>query len=528
MIDLKEDLTKEEQDALYEKLDDPVWRLNNLYSITNKDGKEIPFVPTNEQQAIIHAVYVLGQKRHAILKARQMGFSTLIELMILDATYFGVNVQASIVDRSQDDASEKLNKKCRFAYDRLGVLKDPLLGDSRREMSWANGSSINAGKNARGGTNQWLHISEWGVIAHEDPQRSEEIKTGALPTAEKGVVIVETTFKGGKGGDFYNLLKQAMETPAEARTVKDFRFWFFPWYLDKSYTLEGDFSAIPASLRDYFAKMEAELGVTFTEGQKLWYYVTSKEQGIFMFREYPTTPEEAMRAPIEGAIYGDIISSLRAKGRIVPFEWDRALPVFSSWDLGWNDSTSVWLCQVAGPEIRIIWHCRERQKTAAQMAQIVRDSGIPVAAHYLPHDADSHNAASGTTYMGELTKAGLANMRVVPKSNNIWSGINATRDMLMRAWFNLTYCALGIDSLEAYHTKDTTAGGAISKEPVHDWSSHDCDGIRTFAEALVLGLVKEPARKLRDALLDDPRSPFDVASVRRNSLGRERALSGMR
>ena len=47
MIDLKEDLTKEEQDALYEKLDDPVWRLNNLYSITNKDGKEIPFVPTN-------------------------------------------------------------------------------------------------------------------------------------------------------------------------------------------------------------------------------------------------------------------------------------------------------------------------------------------------------------------------------------------------------------------------------------------------------------------------------------------------
>jgi len=521
-----ESITDAERDELFEKLTDPVWRLNNLYRIIDKRGRDIPFVPTKEQASLIHAIYVLKQKRHAILKARQMGFSTLIELIILDATYFGENLQASIIDRSQLDASEKLKSKCKLAFDKLGPLGERLVEDSSKVMKFSNGSSINAGKNARGGTNQLLHISEWGPIAHEDPMRSEEIKTGALPTAENGIVIVETTFKGGKGGHLYELLKTAMETPEKHRTAKDFRFWFFPWYLDKGYTLEGDPSAVPAVIRDYLAKQEIELGVTFTEGQKLWYAKTSAEQGIFMFREYPTTAEEAFRAPVDGAIYGDIISTLRAKGRIIPFEWDRSLPVFSSWDFGWDDSTSVWLVQVAGPEVRIIWHVRERQKTAAQMAELVRASGIPVARHLLPHDGGNHNAASGTTYEGELKKAGFHECVIVPRSNSIWSGINALRDLLMRSWIQLTTCAAGIESLEAYHTKDSSAGGTISKEPVHDWSSHDCDGLRTFAEATLLGLVREPARKLRDRLLNDPRRPIDIDSVRRGARERGTAMSG--
>ena len=59
-------------------------------------------------------------------------------------------------------------------------------------------------------------------------------------------------------------------------------------------------------------------------------------------------------------------------------------------------------------------------------------------------------------------------------------------------------------------------------------SSHDCDGLRTAAEALVLGLVKEPARKMRDSMLNDPRAPIDVASVRRMTRQRGRARSGLR
>lgn len=535
-------LTEAQKAELLERLSDPVWRLHNLYRIVDKKGRDVPFVPTPEQAAIIHAVYVLGQKRHTILKARQMGFSTLIAIIILDAAYFGENVQASIVDLTQAHASAKL-KKIKFAYEKLGPLRERVLLDNAREMAFSNGANISAGKSARGGTNQILHISEWGPIAHEDPKRSEEIKTGALPTVDDGMVFNESTFKGGKGGHFYEGLKTAMETPEAHRTAKDSRFWFFPWYLDKSYTLEGSSDAIPREVREYFEGnrkegkdrvigLEEKTGVKFTEGQKLWYAKTKAEQGIFMLREYPSTVEEALKAPVEGAIYGDVISNLRSRGRIIPFEWERSSPVFSSWDLGWSDSTSVWLWQFVARDILAIWHTRQKGKTAAQMAQILADTGIPIAAHYLPHDAASTTAAAGTSYKAELTKAGLANLIVVPRSPEIWPGINQTRDMLARAMFRLPFCREGLDALEAYHTKDTSAGGTVTKEPVHDWSSHDSDAVRTMAEALNLGMVTPSVAKR--ALEQTPRWPDGsmvdhaaVAAVRQRNR-RQTALSGHR
>jgi hypothetical protein len=531
VTDQRHSLTDAEKAELVEKLSDPVWRICNLYRIVNKRGKEVPFEPTAEQMTLIHAVYVLKQKRHVILKARQLGMSTLIAIMILDACYFGENVMASIVDQTQAHATAKL-AKIKFAYEGLGPLRERLTEDNARAIGFANNSAVSAGKNARGTTNQWLHVSEWGPIAHEDPKRSEEIKTGALPTAEHGVIFVESTFKGGKGGHFYELLKASMETPESHRTDKDFVFHFFPWYLDKGYTLEGSADAIPATVRAYFIQKEAELGVTFTDGQKLWYAKTKAEQGIFMFREYPTTVEEALSAPVDGSIYGDILSGLRSRGRIIPFEWERSSPVFSSWDLGWNDSTSVWLWQIVGRDILWIWHTRQKGKTAAEMAHEVQSTGIPVAAHYLPHDAASTTAAVGTSYKGELAKAGLANLIVVPQPQNIWSGINQLRDVLARSMFNLPACKVGIEALEAYHTKDMSSGGTVTKEPVHDWASHDSDGARVAAEALNLGLVTPAVAKR--ALQQNPRYPdgtmVDHAAVQavRERGRRQTALSGPR
>lgn len=528
---MSQQATEAEKAELLERLRDPVWRLCNLYRIVDKAGRDVPFVPTPEQLELITAVYVLGQRRHAILKARQMGFSTLIEIMILDAAYFGENIHASIVDQTQPHATAKLKEKCGHAFAALGPLRDRLEEDNARTMAWANGSRIEAGKNARGGTNQWLHVSEWGPIAHDDPKRSEEIKTGALPTAEQGVIFVETTFKGGKGGHLYELLKTAMQTPDAHRTAKDFRFWFFPWYKDKGYTLEGSPDAVPAETRAYFAQKERELGVRFTPGQMLWYAKTKAEQGIYMFREYPTTVEEAMSAPVEGSLYGDIITRIRAAGQIIPFQWDRSVPVFSCWDLGWADSTSVWLVQLVGHNVHVIWHTKQEGKTAANMATILNATEIPVATHFVPHDAGAKSPGEGKNYRDSMQAAGFMNIVVVPRIPFLTDGINMLRDLLPRCWFNLTHCVDGIASLEAYHTKDTTAGGITTRDPVHDWSSHDSSALRIFAEALTLGLVRTQAAKRM--VRDVPRlpdgsmvSPELVSAVRQRPRCGTLALSG--
>jgi hypothetical protein len=525
-----EGMTEAEKQQLMERLKDPLWRICNLYAVVDKRGNVVRFTPTPPQRKLLEDIFVKRRRRHIVLKARRMGFSTLIDIILFDAAYWGENLQASIVDLTQKDASEKLVKKCRFAYESMPHdLQEPLMIDSSHELKWRNGSSINAGKNARGGTNHLLHVSEWGPIAHEDPKRSEEIKTGALPSADQGIIVIESTFKGGKGGHFYELIKTAMETPDRLKTEKDYWFQFFPWYQDPTCTLEGDPEAVPADVAAYLDEKEKELGITFTPGQRLFYAVTKREQGIFMFREYPTTPEEAFMAPVEGAIYGEIISKLRAARRVVPFEWNRSVPVFASWDLGWDDCTSVWLWQIVGLEFHVIWHTRQRGKTAAQMATLIRECGIPVATHYLPHDAANTAAATGVSYVTALKQAGVDEVRTVPRSQNIWDGINALRDLLARAWFRLPATQVGVEALESYHTKDTSSGGTISKEPVHDWASHDADSLRTAAEALLLGMVKAGTKRImREVVNIEPGMPVDIAAVRRSARHGDTALGGMR
>ena len=511
------EFTDADKMLLKKRLQDPLWRIRNIYRIVDKWGKAIPFRPTLEQNEILEDYYVKGRKRHVILKARRMGFSTLIDILLFDAGYWGENQQASIVDLTQGDASEKLRSKVKFAWENLpDFLREELVKSNDNLMEFANGSTIHAGKNARGGTNQRLHISEWGPIAHSDPKRSEEIKTGALPSADQGAVFIESTFKGGKGGHFYELLKHAMETPEHLKTEKDFWFHFFPWYRDPSNTLAGDVSAVSKEVNAYLDDKERQLAgtqyaVKFTDGQRLFYQVTKKEQGIFMFREYPTTVAEAFMAPVEGAIYGDIVSAIRARGQITDFIWDRSAPVFAVLDIGWDDSTAVWLLQVIGRDVHVIFYLVERHKTAAQMVKQISDTGIPISGYFLPWDSRATAAATGVTYKGEFEKAGAVNVDVLPPTREIWAGINATRDIMQRCYFHKTNCAKGLEALEAYHTKDSSSGGLVSKDPVHDWSSHGADAFRYACEAIVMGKLKtKAAHRLGVGLVPNPIDGYAV------------------
>jgi hypothetical protein len=90
-----------------------------------------------------------------------------------------------------------------------------------------------------------------------------------------------------------------------------------------------------------------------------------------------------------------------------------------------------------------------------------------------------------------LPTAGLFRAQVVPRTPDVWIGINRLRLMLERAWFHKTNCARGIDCLEAYHKKRNAALGVFEEVPVHDWSSNAADAARYAAEALESGLVGE-------------------------------------
>ncbi len=257
-------------------LKDRLWRLRNLYSIKEAEtGRVIPFVPRPEQEAVFQAL-AEGHRKLIILKARRLGMSTAIDVYAADEAIFHAGRQISIVDRNQDDASKKLSGICKVAFESLpAAIRERFLvvrdNDSSWQLQTLSGdtvSAIYAGKNARGGTNQLLHISEWGVIQADDPGRSEEILTGALPSAEHGVTIIETTWKGGRNGHLWTLVKDALAIPAERRSLQDWRLFFFPWWNDPTYREAGMSRASTRSCAPTLRKRRPRSGGPSTSGKR--------------------------------------------------------------------------------------------------------------------------------------------------------------------------------------------------------------------------------------------------------------------
>lgn len=481
-----------------EDLADPLWRLRNLYTIKRADdGRLIRFAPRAEQAEVYRMVFKDGIRRLIILKARRLGMSTALDIMLADQMLWNAGTQVSLVDQTAADAERKLATIAKVAVENLPkelrehitVLKD---SGSTLEISVAgrSASSFFAGLRARGGTNNWLHISEWGVVAADDPRRSEEIMTGALPSAEHGTVVVETTWKGGRGGLLYGLVKQALETPEADKTDKDWRVVFFPWWKDPTYTLGGEVNTVSGENRKYLAGVEAEIGRKLSDGQKIWYDRQQKALGMFVWREFPSVLEECFKSPVEGAIYADLLDKLRGSGQITQFHPDTSALVNTSWDLGSPVNVVTWYWQVMpGGDIRVIDCDTNLDLTPVQRVAHMMAKGYPLGSHYLPHDAASTNT-SGRSFQQELSEAGLRNLKIVPRTVDVWVGINRLRQLLPRFSFRVPACDDGLHALASYSYKPQSATGLVVSEPTHNWASHASDALRMIAEAEAAGMLK--------------------------------------
>ncbi len=490
-------------------LANPLWRLRNLYHIKQaSDGRIIKFAPRPEQQRVYDMLFKEGVKRLIILKARRLGMSTALDVLLTDQMLWNAGTQCSLVDQTAADAERKLATIAKVALDNLPPVALQCIEKVRDsgsilEVSVAGeaASSFFAGLRARGGTNNWLHLSEWGVIQADDPRRSEEILTGAIPSAEHGRIIVETTWKGGRGGHLWEIVKGALETPEAAKTDKDWRVVFFPWWRDPTYVVEGDVSTISPAISQYLDNMEQTTGHTFTPQQRLWYDRQSRDLGLFIFREFPTTLDECFKSPVEGAIYAGELDKLRASGAISAFKTDNSTLVHTAWDLGSPVNTVVWYFQViGGNEIRVIDCDMDMDMTPVQRVGHMLAKGYSYGAHFLPHDAAA-TRTSGKADAQVYTEAGLANVRVLPRTHDVWVGINACLQMFPRFSFRLPACERGLDALANYAYKRSSATGIVVNEPVHNWASHAADALRMIAEAEMAGMLKTGFAKPRPTVV---------------------------
>ena len=509
------------------RLDDPLWRLSHLYWIENKAGRMQRF-SLNDAQKRLHAGL---WHRNAVLKARQLGISTYVAMLMLDRCLFTPNFHAGIIDKSLPDAEMKL-EKLRFAWEHLdyappgappqeqalaylGSLIKQATGirkkeewhpaaDARTRLGFANGSDVRLGTTLRGGTLQFLHVSELAHVSVHAPWRAREIRTGAINTVPaEGTIILESTHEGGRYGVNYEMTVQAMENMAKKElSPLDFRFFFFSWLDNPGYALPGT-SVWDDSCAAYFEKLETQHGIRLTLPQKRWYSRMERTMGAAMRQEYPTTPDEAFSTGNEGAIYGAQIALLREKGHIgAEFDVRPGEPLYTSWDLGLSDSTAIWLVQSYGGGIYWLDHYAASQLPLEHYAGKIHEWESrygPIATHFLPHDA-AHRDPHGQSYVESLARCGISAVRVVPRTPDVWRGINTLRSLLERSWFHRNTMhqrtnprgekePSGLTCLEMYRTAPPGVNGAYRDAPLHDASSHSADAARMFAEAFSHGLL---------------------------------------
>lgn len=203
----------------------------NRLTIVTKDRGNARFEPNLAQQDAIQKIMALPatkQRRVIVLKARQLGFSTLIQGTGYSLLRSQENYRCVTISH-QGDATERLyDKSVTFlAHD---IARPPMKRNRTGAMEFADTHSSHyigtAGSKTfgRGDTLHYIHASE--VAFWDDP---ETLMTGLLEALTMdGFVFAEST-PNGIGGYFYRLWQEAPQNG-----------WlplFYPWWWEGAYRL---------------------------------------------------------------------------------------------------------------------------------------------------------------------------------------------------------------------------------------------------------------------------------------------------
>jgi len=461
------------------------WRLNNLYWIVDDEGNKIAFRPNEEQMQFMDELWTLN----LILKARQLGFTTMIDLIGLDMAVFNDNQTCGVIAHNLDDARKIFRNKVKFPYDNLpeGLRQARTLEtDSSWELVFDNGSSIGVGTSMRSGTLQFLHVSEFGKICAKYPHKAQEIVAGSFNTVKAGQIIAVESTAEGRYGQFFDYCKRAMDDLKAGKTLTelDWRFHFFAWWQKDSYRLAGDVP-IPADMQEYFKKLRDEHGIFLDAEQKAWYVKKAQLNGEDMKREFPSTPGEAFEAAILGAYYAKQMSDAHATGRIRKVPHVPTMPVNTFWDLGRNDTTAIWFHQHVASEHRFFDYYEASGEDLAHYYGVLQNRPKHVwGYHYLPHDADNKSLERNESRVDRLVELGIPSEKiiVVERIENINDGIEQVRKILPMCYFDEERCAKGIAALESYQKEWDDKLAVFRNHPLHNWASNGADAFRQFPQ----------------------------------------------
>ncbi len=215
-------------------------------------------------------------------------------------------------------------------------------------------------------------------------------------------------------------------------------------------------------LQDELRQMQAEHGDDF--GRSLW------------LQEYFVSFDAA----IMGSIWGDCIAKLENQGRIGDYPHDPRYYVYTAWDLGYDDATSIWFYQMIDDEIRVIDCHESNHKDIPWYADLLRartkEFGYKYDKHYVPHDARPRTLAAGGKSMKQQFQDQNVGQFVIAPRLDKQEQIQAGRATFPHCTFNEKTTVDGLEALKSYHHQYDDEKKVFMVAPEHDWSSHYADG----------------------------------------------------
>ena len=215
--------------------------------IINKRGELVSLIMNRSQEIIFGKILECRQERKParfiILKARQMGVSTLIEAIIFALTCFNANRFGLVVAQSLEAAESIFGMTQRFYMNlpRAARMSPARMNARRLEFAPPHYSTLRvdtAGNEAlgRGATFHYVHASE--VAFWEKPEIPALAINQAVPSVWDSLVVWESTANG------MNNLFHSTWMAAE-RNETDFVPIFLPWKEFPEYSLPVGDNEVP-------------------------------------------------------------------------------------------------------------------------------------------------------------------------------------------------------------------------------------------------------------------------------------------
>jgi hypothetical protein len=471
---------------LQETVGNRKWRLNNLYYVKDENGNKVLFKMNKVQEYLHDNLWFFN----IVPKARQLGITTFFAILYLDQVLFSKNKTAGIIAHRQEDMKKIFKNKIKFAWDNLHPWLKAQIGEpdtnTANELIWTdaegNTSTIFVSMTTRGGTVQFLHISEFGYICQRFPDKAEEIVTGAINSVHAGNMVSIESTAAGRMGYFYDFCMQAEKMQKEGRvlTELDWKLFFFPWWLDDRYVMPDADFVINSEEKAYFQSLKDKYKINLTEAQQRWYIKKKQLNRDKIFAEFPSTLEEAFSVSVEGAYYAKEMARVYSSNRITALPPAENVKVDTWWDLGVNDFMVIIFVQTVGSSIRFIDCYYNTGEGLKHYVEKLREKGYSYGKHIFPHDINVKDMSSGITRKQTLYELGLTNIIVAPKLG-IEDGRERVRNIFPRFMFDEEKTMKIYDGLSNYRKEWDAKIGQFKDSATHDENSHFADAVRTGA-----------------------------------------------